>query len=233
MTHFRARLVSFVRFVLPHSPDSNQSTTGRYSVLKRVLRYLPRRAVLHRYPIIGRFAASLRPRSYLWSIRRADVRRAYYAGSVISFLPLFGIQMPLALLAALLLRCNFMVLGGLQLITNPFTAGPIYYLTHELGVAALSHWPNGETELPVTEEAELVALSGYVAESIGEPLAATAPETERWTSRARSAIGAMIVGGSIVGLAGGVVLDLLDRILRRRSGEGAPTGPGGRAQSRT
>ncbi len=177
--------------------------------------------MLHRYPIIGRFAASLRPRSYLWSIRRADVRRAYYAGSVISFLPLFGIQMPLALLAALLLRCNFMVLGGLQFITNPFTAGPIYYLTHELGVAVLAQWPNGEASPLVTEEAELVALSGYVAESIGEPLS-SAPETERWTTRARAAIGAMLVGGSIVGLVGGVLLDLLDRIFRRRGEDRAP-----------
>ncbi len=177
--------------------------------------------MLHRYPIIGRFAASLRPRSYLWSIRRPDVRRAYYAGSIISFLPLFGIQLPLALLAALLLRCNFMVLGGLQLITNPFTAGPIYYLTHELGVAVLGLVPSGDGPMHITEEAELVALSGYVAESIGEPLAA-APETERWTTRARAAIGAMVVGGLIAGLCGGVMLDLLDRIFRARSKSSTP-----------
>lgn len=180
--------------------------------------------MLHRYPIIGRFAASLRPRSYLWSIRRADVRRAYYAGSILSFLPLFGIQLPLALLAALALRCNFMVLGGLQLVTNPFTAGPIYFLTHELGVAVLGLVPSGDSPLHITEEAELVALSGYVAESISEPLTA-APETERWTTRARSAIGAMLVGGLIVGLCGGIILDLLDRIVRARGKSSAPPLP--------
>lgn len=172
--------------------------------------------MLHRYPIIGRFAASLRPRSYLWSIRRIDVQRAYYAGSIISFLPLFGIQLPLALLAALLLRCNFMILGGLQLVTNPFTAGPIYYLTHELGVEVLAWLPRSEHPMPIAGETEWVNLSGYGAETAGEEIMAT-PEAERWTKRARDAIRAMSVGGLIVGLCGGLILDLLDRILRTRA----------------
>lgn len=205
--------------VLPPPPDSTEST-GSYRALKRVLRFLPRRAVLHRYPLIGRFADSLRPRSYLWSIRRPEVRRACYAGSVIAFLPLFGIQLPLALLAALLLRCNFMVMGGLQFITNPLTAGPIYFLTHALGVAVLGLFSPAASP-PITEEAELVALSGYVAGTIGEPLS-SAPDTERWTTRARSAIGAMLLGGTILGLCGGVLLDLLDRALRGRRGSDDP-----------
>ena len=193
-------------------PDSRQPT-GRYRFLKRILRYLPRRATLHRYPIIGRFAASLRPRAYLWSIRRADVRRAYYAGSILAFLPLMGLQLPLALLAALVLRSNFMVLGGLQLITNPLTAGPIYFLTHELGAEVLNQFGTGEKVSHVTAEVELLALGGLAGESITEPLTSERDDVS-WTMRARAAIAAMIVGGTIVGTLVGIVMDLLDRISR-------------------
>ncbi len=180
-----------------------------------MLRYLPRRAVLHRYPIIGRFAASLRPRGYLWSIRRVHLRRAYYAGSIISFLPLMGIQLPLALVAAILLRCNFMVLGGLQLITNPLSAGPIYYLTHQLGVAVMNTFQAPADDVSVTREAEAAELGSYVAETIGEPLTSR-PEPVRWTTRVRGAVVAMVVGGVIVGLGTGLVLDVIDGMLRRR-----------------
>lgn len=200
--------------VLQPSRQSHQSK-ARPRLLKWVLRYLPRRAVLHRYPLIGRYAASLRPRAYLWSIRRPDVRRAYYAGAVLAFLPLIGIQLPLALFAAILLRCNFMVLGGLQLLTNPLTAGPIYYLTHEIGAAVMGQFASSVNVPPVTDEAELVELGGLVVESMGEPLTA-APETAKWTTRARAALGALAIGGLIVGVGAGVLLDALDWISRPR-----------------
>jgi uncharacterized protein (DUF2062 family) len=199
--------------VFKFPPDSKEPAGDR-RLLKRVLRFLPRRAVLHRYPFIGRFAASLRPRAYLWSLRRPAVRRAYYAGAVLAFLPLMGIQLPLALLAAIALRCNFMILGGLQLITNPLTAGPVYYLTHELGAAVLNQLasPSGP---PIMGEAELVVLGGSIHQAIGEPLASN-PESPRWTTRARTALVSMAVGGVIVGLSVGVVLDVLDKLARSR-----------------
>lgn len=189
-------------------------TPSRYRTLKRVLRFMPRRAVLHRYPFIGRFAHKLRWREYLWSLRRTHMRRAYYAGAVLALLPLFGVQLPLALVAALLLRCNLMVLAGLQFITNPLTAGPIYYLTHALGGEVLQHvMPEPTVPVPA-DESELIEMSGYVAGAISEPLIAT-PLPVKWTTKVRRAVGAMVIGGIIAGTLLALVLDALDRLLRR------------------
>jgi uncharacterized protein (DUF2062 family) len=190
--------------------------TPRTSLLKRFLRFMPRRANLHRYPVIGRFAPQLRTRSYLWSFRRQDVRTAYYAGSVLAFLPLLGIQLPLSLLAALLLRSNFMVLGGIQFLTNPVTAAPLYYTTYRLGSAMLE---SIHVRLPapaIQSEQEAAELGGYVAESLMEPLV---PERERppgSRSRFRSGVGAMMIGGALLGLIFGALCDLADRLLRHR-----------------
>lgn len=119
------------------SPPSPAHHT-RIRRVKRLLRFAPRRAVFHTYPLIGRFAAFARRRAYLWSFKTAHVRPAFYAGSILSFLPVMGVQLPLALILALVLRSNFMVMGGLQFITNPFTAAPIYYATYKLGEHVIS-----------------------------------------------------------------------------------------------
>ncbi|PJF37773.1 MAG: DUF2062 domain-containing protein, partial [Phototrophicales bacterium] len=94
---------------------------------------MPRRATLHNYPFIKFFAESARKRAYLWSFRVSEVIPAIYAGSIISFLPLYGIQIPLAFACALLFRANLMILVGLQFITNPVTIVPIYSLEYFLG----------------------------------------------------------------------------------------------------
>lgn len=186
---------------------------SRHRLLKRLLRFMPRRAVLHKYPVIGRFAEHLRPRAYLWSFRREHLRRAFYAGAILSLLPLLGIQLPLAAAAAVLLRCNFMVLAALQFITNPLTAGPIYYATHQVGAAAISRFQDTPAP-PVADERESAELGTFVAESLGEPLAEQ-PRPLRWSTRARNAIGAMIVGGVLVGAVLGLLLDGGDALLRK------------------
>lgn len=93
---------------------------------KKWLRPLPRRATIHRYPVLGWFAATARQRSYLWSFRREDVIPAIYVGCILSMLPIYGIQVPLAFLLAMLFRANLMVMVATQFITNPVTAGPLY-----------------------------------------------------------------------------------------------------------
>ena len=80
---------------------------------------------MHKYPVIGRFAEFARKRAYLWSFKTEDLRPSFYAGSILSLLPLMGVQLPVALILSLALRGNFMVMGGLQFITNPFTAVPV------------------------------------------------------------------------------------------------------------
>ncbi len=101
--------------------------------LRRFLRPLPRRANVARYPIIKWFANAARSRPYLWSFRRAHVIPALYIGSVLSMLPLYGIQLPLAFAASLLVRGNLTVMAALQFITNPLTVGPIYWANYVVG----------------------------------------------------------------------------------------------------
>ena len=122
-------------------PEPHHERFARLRRVKQVLRFMPRRAMLHKYPLVGRFADAARQRAYLWSLKPESMRPALYAGSILSLLPVMGVQLPLALLLSLLLRANFMVLGGLQFITNPFTAAPIYYATHQLGAVVIRASP--------------------------------------------------------------------------------------------
>ena len=100
---------------------------------KRLLRPLPRRATLHRYPVLKWFAEAARRRAYLWSFRVNDMTPAFYLGSVIALLPIMGIQIPVAFVTALVLRLNLPAIVGLQMITNLVTAAPIYYATTQVG----------------------------------------------------------------------------------------------------
>lgn len=101
--------------------------------LRKLLRPLPRRANVARYPVIKWFAERARRAPYLWSFKRAQVIPALYVGSVLAFLPLVSVQFMLAFAAALLLRANVTLLMGLQMITNPLTIAPIYAFTAWVG----------------------------------------------------------------------------------------------------
>ncbi len=101
--------------------------------MKWLLRFLPRRANVHRYPGLKWFAGFAKERMYLWSFRYRAVAPALYAGTILSLLPIFGIQIPLAFLLSLLMRANLPVFVGLQFITNWFTVVPIYYICYQIG----------------------------------------------------------------------------------------------------
>lgn len=100
---------------------------------KRFLRPLPRRATIHRYPILRIFTQHARKRPYLWSFRQDKVSVACYAGATLAFLPTYGFQIPLALLAAVAFRANLPVMIAIQFITNPLTIAPLYLTTHKVG----------------------------------------------------------------------------------------------------
>lgn len=101
--------------------------------LRRWLRPLPRRANVARYPVIKWFAEAARKRPYLWSFKRRHVLASLYAGAVLALMPVYGLQLLLGLALAVWLRGNLTVMIALQMVTNPFTLGPIYYGTHALG----------------------------------------------------------------------------------------------------
>ncbi|MEZ5275172.1 MAG: DUF2062 domain-containing protein [Opitutaceae bacterium] len=94
---------------------------------------MPRRTNIHRYPILKLFSAQARKRPYLWSFRQAEVSVACYAGAVMAFLPTYGFQIPLALLAAVAFRANLPVMIAIQFITNPVTIAPLYLTTLKVG----------------------------------------------------------------------------------------------------
>ena len=188
---------------------------ARISFTKRLLRFVPRRALFHKYPIVGRFAAEARKRAFLWSFKSAYVRPALYVGSILALQPVMGVQIPVAFLCAVLLRLNFMVLGGLQFISNPFTAAPLYYGTYQLGLTVINASGFGDS-IGVIDAAALPEPAASAPAVETDPASAngtaTLPPGEiRWTQRLGTSINALVLGGILAGAAVGGVLDLLWR----------------------
>lgn len=174
---------------------------ARIRRVKALLRYTPRRARFHHYPLIGRFADVARKRAYLWSFRKENVRPALYAGAIIALLPIMGIQVPTAFCVALLLRANVMVLAGLQFITNPLTAIPIYFVTYEVGHFIIRASGFGTS----------VELDATVPLPPTEALLHTPPAHLNWTQGLGTAFNAWVIGGIVVGALLGLILDIIWR----------------------
>ncbi len=138
---------------------------------------MPRKANLDRYPVLKWFAAFARARPFLWSFKVSSCTPAFYAGSFIAFLPLMGVQIILALGAAIFLRANLPILVGLQAISNPFTIPFLYAFYYMVGKRVMSFLGVGLELNPL--------LGGFHA---------------------------TFLGGAIVGLLVGAVLDLLYRL---------------------
>lgn len=200
--------------VSPPAPEPPQHV--RFRRTKRILRYMPRRAVFHTYPIIGRFAASARQRAFLWSFKSSHVRPAFYAGSILSLLPVMGVQLPLALILALVLRANFMVLGGLQFITNPFTAAPIYYATFKLGESVIQTAGIATAIVPPPRPTATTPAAPRQPPELAPAQATTAPES-RFSARVGDTINALLIGGAISGAVLGAIFDLVFFGFKRRS----------------
>lgn len=197
----------------PEEPNAREERFARLRRLKQFLRFMPRRAVFHKYPLIGRFAEAARKRAYLWSFKTTHLRPSFYAGSILALLPVMGMQLPLAFLLCLLLRGNFMVMGGLQFITNPFTAAPIYYATHELGKTVIEASGFGRSPEPV-ESVEPGAAPDLAPPRLEPARIAPPPPPHEmhWGRRVGTAINALVIGGVISGALLGVLLDLLWRL---------------------
>jgi uncharacterized protein (DUF2062 family) len=199
------------------SEESHEQRHARFARIRRtkwLLRFTPRRASLHRYPLIGRFADFARKRSYLWSFRGDNVRPAIYAGSITALLPIMGVQLPVAFILAVLLRANVMVLGGLQFVTNPFTAWFVYPATYQLGKAVI-HASGFGSSVDVTEgqpdaAPPATAVEPESTEDDNSPHPLSHPAL-KWTRRFGTAINALVLGGVLAGGAMGFVLDLLWR----------------------
>ena len=124
--------------------------------LRALLKRMPRRASLHRIPVLRRWAHWARSRPDLWRYRRPNLTVAIYAGSLLAMTPLMGAHALLALPIAWLVRANLAVILGLQLLNNLFTAAPLLVVTYWMG-----EWP-------------LKLLSRFTHLPLPGPIAATA-----------------------------------------------------------
>ena len=108
--------------------------------IRRVLKHLPRRSNLARYPVLKYFRRLFHRFPFLWSYRAPESLRAVYLGSVVTFLPIMGAQILVGAVLSLPFRANITIVSALQLVSNPLTGPGMYYLSYVVGrkVAALS-----------------------------------------------------------------------------------------------
>jgi uncharacterized protein (DUF2062 family) len=111
----------------------DQQWRQRRQRIRRWLRPLPRKANVHRYPVVKWFSAFIHKKPELWSFKNASVVRAIYLGCILAYLPSYGAQILLACIVAFFARANLTVMVALQMITNPLTAAPIYIATYTIG----------------------------------------------------------------------------------------------------
>lgn len=127
---------------MEHQKEWAEWKQKRFHTLKKWLRYLPTRASLKRHFIFrkfGRFFLDKYPE--LWSFSYGPMKAAYYAGWILTFLPVMGIQIPLATLLAICFKGNIMVLIALQMISNPFTVGFLWTFEYHIGKFFLGFLP--------------------------------------------------------------------------------------------
>lgn len=103
--------------------------------LRRVLKPLPRRSNLSRYPVLRHIKHWFAPFPFLWSYRQSETLRAVYLGSIITFLPIMGGQIFVGAVLALLFRANLTIMTALQFVSNPLTGPFMYALSYLVGRA--------------------------------------------------------------------------------------------------
>lgn len=187
--------------------NNRQEYFRRIRRLKRILRPLPRRATIHRYPVLKWFAATARKRADLWSFRKEYVVPAIYVGSILALLPPPTPQMPLTFLLALIIRCNLMVGAALTFITNPLTIAPLYYADYKIGGFILNtFWHPSLMEEVSPEVVEMI--SGETGESVEITIGWMQKFLAGWTQTA--------IGGLVLGAAFGLVIHMLYLFIARR-----------------
>lgn len=176
----------------------------RTARVKRILRWMPRRATMHRYPILKWFAKSARQRPYLWTFRTNAVIPALYAGCILSFLPLYGVQLALSVTLAFILRANLPILVALQGITNPLTAIPIYFACYQIGRVCLRLFGISPPHLNLSE---ITAVYSSVV-------------TGDWSQSLSfifMVLGLMSIGGAMIGVFVATIASVLYRLGAREA----------------
>lgn len=114
----------------------------RFRVTKKWMKYFPSRVTLRKNFLFKKFGSVLLDKvPQLWSFSYQPMRAAYFAGWILTWWPVVGIQIPLAILLAVLFRANVLLLIALQMISNPFTVPFMYPLEFSLGKWIVSLFP--------------------------------------------------------------------------------------------
>jgi len=144
-----------------HQKEWAEFKTRRFRLLKKFLRYLPSKASLSKTFIFNRWGKGLLNKyPYLWSFSYKSMKSAYYSGWILTFLPVMGIQIPLAVLLAIMFKGNIMVVIALQMISNPFTVGFLWTFEYHLGKFLLSFFPIKYKFLAQTSAIESLKQTG-------------------------------------------------------------------------
>lgn len=184
--------------------ELQEKATAHIRRVKKWLRPLPRRTNIHRYPILKLFAASAKKRSYLWSFRTENAIPALYAGCILTLQPLYGVQILLAMLCAIILRANLPILVGLQLISNPITVWPIWFACYQVGRNFLAIL--GFEALPLRRHEVQIMLDNFALGEWGTNL-----------DRLATVFGVTSLGGMIMGTFIAIILSITYRIVSSRT----------------
>ncbi len=191
-------------------------TEGEYMAIKRkrrrrmkkFLRPLPRRANIHRYPILKYFAATARKRDYLWSWHPRHIVRAIYLGWIIALIPIYGFQMVVAFIASLYFRANCLIAMALQWITNPFTIGPILVGQYLLGDYVFTHFfgvtPIDNSFVGIFRTSDFYAALDALKEFMS-------------ADKVFHIASATLFGGFLIAMTGAVLTHILYRLLESRN----------------
>jgi len=190
---------------------------SRIRRVKRLLRHLPRRSNVHRYPVLSWFAVTARKKAFLWSFRRNEVVPAFYAGWVLTLLPLYGVQIILAFLLALAFRANLMIMVALQAVSNPITVLPLWYLNYLTGNFLLNLFLG---ESPV-RFGRLIQKASDQSLSFRQTLEYLIEQTRESGSSVVyellvRLVGATFLGGLIIGLVAGFISCWIYRMMLSR-----------------
>ena len=105
----------------------------RIRLAKKLLRPMPRKTNLHRYPVLKYFHKYTIDRTYLWEFRRNSVISGIWIGWFIALIPIYSLQMLIAFILCIPLRGNALIAMLLQWISNPLTLAPLAYAQYMIG----------------------------------------------------------------------------------------------------
>ena len=126
----------------PFKQEWEDFRARRFRVVKKWLRYFPTRATLRKSFIFRKFGGVLLNKMpQLWSFAYKPMRNAYYAGWIMTWWPVMGIQIPLATILTVLFKGNLLLTTALQFVSNPLTLPLMYPLEFYVGKQVVSWFP--------------------------------------------------------------------------------------------